>query len=135
MHQPYIESATTHSDVAVCMVYVCGIIRNIICLLRLSYRRVESADQSASEVSIFYLAIYIYIYVCVGRKVWICAIHGLRCTNHGSVLRATIHGFRAQSMDRIFKSAKYKFTDNPWIALIAWFARRSSPRIDYRSQV
>ena len=39
----------------------------------------------------------------------------------------------------VFKGAKYKFADNPRIALhkqlIAWFTRRSSPRINYRSQV
>ena len=52
--------------------------------------------------------------------------------------------FAGQSMDflhgsRVSKGAKYKFEDNPRIALhkqlIAWFARRSSPRINYRSQV
>ena len=53
--------------------------------------------------------------------------------------------FVRQSMDfvrnpwivRIYKGGKYKFADNPWIALrkqlIAWFARRSSRRINYRS--
>ena len=29
---------------------------------------------------------HLYIYICVGHKVWICAIHGLHCANHGSVL-------------------------------------------------
>ena len=53
--------------------------------------------------------------------------------------------FARQSMDfvrnhgsRVSKGAKYKFADNPWIALrklIAWFACRSSARINYRSQV
>ena len=47
--------------------------------------------------------------------------------------------FVRQSMDlRVSKGAKYKFEDNPWIALhkqlIAWFTRRSSLRY-YRSQV
>ena len=28
----------------------------------------------------------IIMYNYVGRRVWICAIHGLRCANHGSVL-------------------------------------------------
>ena len=68
--------------------------------------------------------ISVYI-LCVGRKVWICAIYGLRCAKHGFVLHATIHGFAC--MD-----AKYKFEDNPWIALckqlIAWFTRRFSLR-------
>ena len=63
--------------------------------------------------------ISVYI-LCVGRKVWICAIHGLRCAKHGFVLRATIHGF------------VLKFEDNPWIALckqlISWFTRRFSLR-------
>ena len=65
--------------------------------------------------------------IYVGRKVWICTIRGLRCANHGSVLCVTIHGFCAQSM----------VADNPRIVLrkqlISWFARRSSPRINYRS--
>ena len=56
---------------------------------------------SDSEPSIH---IYIYIYIYVGCKVWICAIHGLRCA--GSVLRATIHGFRVQSMDRVYLGRK-----------------------------
>ena len=42
----------------------------------------------------FHVVKYLCIYtLCVGRKVWICAIHGLRCAKHGFVLRATIHGF------------------------------------------
>ena len=35
---------------------------------------------------------------------------------------------------RVSKGAEFKFADNPWIVLckqlIAWFARRSSPRIN-----
>ena len=53
------------------------------------------------------------VYIYVGRKAWICPIHGLRCANHGSILCATIHG------SRVSKGAKYKFADNPWIALRA----------------
>ena len=34
------------------------------------------------------------------------AIRGLRCANHGSVLRATIQGFCAQSMDRAYLRAQ-----------------------------
>ena len=80
------------------------------------------------------------IYV-VGRKVWISAIHGLRCANHGSVLCATIRGLRAQSMNRAYLRVQ---STNSWTIhglrcvrkqMIAWFARRSSPRINYRSQV
>ena len=40
-------------------------------------------------------SIYINIYIYVVRKIWICAIHGLPCANHKSVLCA----------------------GNPWIAL------------------
>ena len=43
-----------------------------------------------------------YIDIYVGCKIWICAIHRLRCANHGSILRVTIHGFRAQSTDRAY---------------------------------
>ena len=60
----------------------------------------------------------IYIYIYVGRKVWISVIHGLRCANHGSVLSATIHG------SCISKGAKYKFADNPWIVLRAQTTNR-----------
>ena len=74
------------------------------------------------NIMIIYVYIYIYIYM-LGAK------YGFAF--HGSVLRATIHG------SRVSKGAKYKFADNPWIALhkqlIAQFARRSSPRINYRS--
>ena len=35
-------------------------------------------------ISLFIFKMCIYIYV--GRKAWICPIHGLRCANHGSVL-------------------------------------------------
>ena len=34
-------------------------------------------------------------YVYVGLKAWICTIHGLCCSKHGSVFWATIHGLRA----------------------------------------
>ena len=51
--------------------------------------------------------------IYVGHKVWISAIYVLHCANHGSVLCVTIHG------SRVSKGAKYKFVDNPWIALRA----------------
>ena len=45
------------------------------------------------------------------------AKYGLRCANHGSVL---CHGLRAQSMHRAYlRAQKYKFADNPQIALRA----------------
>ena len=37
--------------------------------------------------------------VYVVHKAWICAIHGLRCAKHESMLYTTIHGLPAQSMD------------------------------------
>ena len=40
----------------------------------------------------------------IGHKVWICTIHS-------SVLCTTIHG------SCVSKGAKYKFANNPWIAL------------------
>ena len=62
------------------------------------------------------------------RKPW---IHTLR--DNPQIARA-IHG------SRVSKDAKYKFADNHGLRcvrkqLIAWFARRSSPMINYRSQV
>ena len=57
-------------------------------------------------------------YIYVGCKVWISAIHGLCCANHGSILCETTHGLRCM-----------------WKQLMAWFACRSSLRINYRSQV
>ena len=50
--------------------------------------------------------IHIYNIIYVGRRVWISA-------NHGSVLCVTIHGLC------VYKGAKYKFADNPWITLHA----------------
>ena len=43
--------------------------------------------------------------VYFGCKVRISTIHRLRCTNHGSVLHATIHG------SHISKGAMYKFVE------------------------
>ena len=61
------------------------------------------------------------------RKPWIrtlCDNPWISCAIHGSC---------------VYKGAKYTFADNPWIVLckklIAWIARRSIPKINYRSQV
>ena len=56
--------------------------------------------------------------IYVGRKVWICAIRGLRCEKpwirtscKNSWISCAFHG------SRVSKGAKYKSMDNPWIAL------------------
>ena len=73
----------------------------------------------------FHVVKYLCIYYVLGAKYGFAQSTGLRCAKHGFVLHATIHGFAC--MD-----AKYKFEDNPWIALckqlIAWFTRRFSLR-------
>ena len=50
----------------------------------------EHRDGMLHKLHVVYLSIYIIysIDICVGHKVWICAIHGLCCTNHESVLWA-----------------------------------------------
>ena len=67
--------------------------------------------------------------VCVGCKVWICTIHGLRCANHGFVLCTTIHGFRAQSMDRTYLRAQ-----STNLRTIHGFRAQSMDRTSIRAQ-
>ena len=47
--------------------------------------------------------LYMYVHVYIGRKAWICAIHGLH-TKRGSVLCATIQGLSSQFTDCIIHS-------------------------------
>ena len=73
---------------------------------------------------------YLNGYNYVGRKVRICEAW-IRTSRDNPWISCTIHG------SRVAKGAKYKFEENHWIELrkqlITWFARRSSPRVNYRS--
>ena len=60
-------------------------------------------------------------YISVGLKAWILTIHGWNCAKRGSMLRATIHGLSAHSVDRADRRAQSVDSGNPWIELnVAW---------------
>ena len=62
-----------------------------------------------------------YVHIYVGRKAWIRTIHGWNCAKRGSMLRATIHGLSAHSVNRADRRAQSVDSGNPWIELnVAW---------------
>ena len=52
--------------------------------------------------------------IYVGLKAWIRTIHGWNCAKRGSMLRATIHGLSAHSVDRADRRAQSVDSGNPW---------------------
>ena len=57
-------------------------------------------------------------YIYVGRKAWICAIHGLRCAKHGSTLCAGNQWIAQCERRKAWICAKHGSTvcaGNPWI--------------------
>ena len=54
--------------------------------------------------------------IYVGCKAWICAIHGLCCAKHGSMLCMMIHGLPAQFMDCSVQKGQSSNLHKAWIS-------------------
>ena len=66
-----------------------------------------------------------YLLIYVGLKAWIRTIHGWNCAKRGSMLRATIYGLSAHSVERADRRAQSVDSGNPWIEANEACIRRS----------